>query len=167
MAEPDCGTVLKTWSPGSRSRPVLPIPLTYLHTRFESRRMNLTLWWVVTLMICTAYQPGTVYEWNSLHNATSFSCLIVLSLVNITITSSPRLGVDTVCDNQEVTLMCHSDQTIGDMITWHWSNHSQHGDTITVVASMTGIEYTCVVSNIDEQQSKNIIVVANGKKAFS
>jgi len=32
---------------------------------------------------------------------------------------------------------------------------------------MTGIEYTCVVSNIDEQQSKNIIVVANGKKAFS
>jgi len=42
------------------------------------------------------------------------------------ILSFPQLGVDTVCDNQDVTLMCHTDQTTGNMITWYWSNQSQH-----------------------------------------
>ena len=49
-----------------------------------------------------------------------------------------------MCDNQDVTLMCHTDQTTGNMITWDWYNHSQHGDSITVVATMTGVVYTCV-----------------------
>ena len=82
--------------------------------------------------------------------------------------SSPQLGVDTVCDNQDVTLTCHTDQTTGNMITWYWSNQSQHGDTITVVARMTGIVYTCVVSNKDGQQleKSSITVVANGESRF-
>ena len=59
---------------------------------------------------------------------------------------SPQLGVDTECDNQDVTLMCHTDQTTctGNMIIWYWYNQSQHGDNITVVATMTGIVYSCV-----------------------
>jgi len=82
---------------------------------------------------------------------------------NVTITSSPRLGVDTVCDNQDVTLMCHTDQTTDNMITWYWSNHSQHGDTITVSATMTEVLYTCVVSNTEEDfNNATIIVTANG-----
>ncbi|XP_065884041.1 uncharacterized protein [Dysidea avara] len=82
----------------------------------------------------------------------------------ITITSSPQLGVDTVCDNQDVTLMCHTDQITDNMITWYWFDQSQHGDAITVVARMTGLAYTCVVSDKDGQQLENssIIVVANG-----
>ncbi|XP_065884169.1 uncharacterized protein [Dysidea avara] len=81
---------------------------------------------------------------------------------NITITSSPQLGVDTVCDNQDVTLMCHTDQTTGNMITWYWSNQSQHGDTITVVARMTGVVYTCVVSNNGKDMGDaKVTVVAN------
>jgi len=85
-------------------------------------------------------------------------------VADITITSSPQLGVDIVCDNQDVTLMCHTDQITANTITWYWSNQSQHGDTINVVATMTGIVYTCVVS-IDGQlfEKSNIIVVANGK----
>ena len=88
--------------------------------------------------------------------------------MSITITSSPQLGVDTVCDNQDVTLMCHTDQTTDNMITWYWSNQSQHGSTITVVARMTGVVYTCVVSDRDGQQLENasVIVVANGKCLF-
>ncbi|XP_065884527.1 uncharacterized protein [Dysidea avara] len=83
---------------------------------------------------------------------------------NVTITSSPQLGVDTVCDNQDVTLMCHTDQTTDNMITWYWSNQSQHGDTITVVAKMTAVVYTCVSSSKDGQQLGNasVTVVANG-----
>ena len=54
------------------------------------------------------------------------------------------LGVDTVCDNKDVTLMCRTDQITDNMITWYWSNQSQHGDTITVVARMSGVLYTCV-----------------------
>ncbi|XP_065885439.1 hemicentin-1-like isoform X2 [Dysidea avara] len=87
--------------------------------------------------------------------------------VSITITSSPQLGVDTVCDNQDVTLMCHTDQTTGNIITWYWSNQSQHGDTITVVARRTGVVYICVVTSEDGQQlEKNITVLANGVPPF-
>jgi len=68
-----------------------------------------------------------------------------------------------VCDNQDVTLMCHTDQTTGNMITWYWSNQSQHGDTITVVAMMTAVVYTCVVSKDGHHLEKDTItVVANG-----
>ena len=85
-------------------------------------------------------------------------------VANVTITSYPQLGVDTVCDNQDVTLMCHTDQTTSNMITWYWSNQSQHGDTITVVATMTGIVYTCVVSKDGQQFEKSTIIeVASGK----
>jgi len=69
-----------------------------------------------------------------------------------------------VCDNQDVTLMCHTDQTTGNMITWYWYNQSQHGDTITVVASMTGVVYTCVVSNNGKDfNNVTIAVKANGE----
>ncbi|XP_065886340.1 titin-like isoform X2 [Dysidea avara] len=85
---------------------------------------------------------------------------VVLS-TNVTITSSPQLGVDTVCDNQDVTLMCHTDQTTGNMITWYWSNQSQHGDTVTVVAKMTRVVYTCAASGKEEHKA-SVTVVANG-----
>jgi len=70
-----------------------------------------------------------------------------------------------VCDNQNVTLMCHTDQTTGNMITWYWSNQSQHGDTITVVARMTEVVYTCVAASNDGHHlgKQNITVAANGK----
>ena len=91
----------------------------------------------------------------------------VLSL-NVTITSSPQLGVDTVCDNVDVILMCHTDQITGDMITWHWSNQSHHGAKITVVARMTGVLYTCVVSHSgNELGNASITVRANGEKTYS
>jgi len=85
---------------------------------------------------------------------------------NVTITSSPQLGVDTVCDNQDVILMCHTDQTTGNMIIWYWSDLSQHGDTITVVASMTGVVYTCVVyGQKREVERANVTVKATGKSS--
>ena len=69
-----------------------------------------------------------------------------------------------MCDNQDVTLMCHTDQTTGNMIIWYWSNQSQHGDTITVVARMTGVVYTCVASEEGKEAGKaNIAVKANGE----
>ena len=82
----------------------------------------------------------------------------------VTITSSPQsLGVDTVCDNQDVTLMCHTDQTTGNMITWYWYNQSQHGGNITVVATMTRVVYTCVVSKDGHHlEDSKVTVVANG-----
>jgi len=69
-----------------------------------------------------------------------------------------------VCDNENVTLMCHTNQTTGNMITWYWSNQSQHGDTITVVARMTEVVYTCAVSNNGENfENVTIAVKANGE----
>jgi len=82
----------------------------------------------------------------------------------IIITSSPQLGVDTVCDNQGVTLICHTDQATGNVITWYWSNQSQRGDTITVVARMSGIVYTCVIYDQEgEIRRANITVKASGE----
>ena len=84
--------------------------------------------------------------------------------LTVTITSSPKLGVETVCINQDVTLTCHTDQTTDNMITWYWYNQSQHGDNITVVATTTGVVYTCVESNNGEALSNfTVTVVANGK----
>ena len=79
----------------------------------------------------------------------------------VTITSSPQLGVETVCDNHNVTLMCHTDQTTGNIITWYWSNQSQHQANITVMAMMTEVVYTCVVSG--NEGKANVTVRANGK----
>ena len=86
------------------------------------------------------------------------------SPINVTNTSSPQLGVDTVCDNQNVTLMCHTDQVTGNMIIWYWYNQSQHGDNITVVATMTGVVYTCVANEKGEEVGRgNIAVKSNGE----
>jgi len=73
-----------------------------------------------------------------------------------------------VCDNQDVTLMCHTDQTTGNMITWYWSDQSQHGDTITVVASMAEVVYTCVAASKEGHLLGNssITVMANGMKSL-
>ena len=88
--------------------------------------------------------------------------------VAVTIISSPKLGVDTVCDNQDVTLTCHTDQTIGNMITWYWYNQSQHGDTITVVATMTEVAYTCVGYNQGKKIGRaNVTVRASGEWKIS
>jgi len=69
-----------------------------------------------------------------------------------------------VCDNQDVTLICHTDQTTGNMITCYWSNQSKRGDTITVVARMTAVVYTSVATGKDGHYLGNssITVVANG-----
>ncbi|XP_065884414.1 hemicentin-1-like isoform X2 [Dysidea avara] len=104
-------------------------------------------------------------ERTSLHKSLAILCLYVYAVLstNVTITSFPQLGVDTVCDNQDVTLMCHTDQTTGNMITWYWSNQSQHGDTITVVARMTEVVFTCMVSDQGREIGRaNITVSANG-----
>ena len=69
-----------------------------------------------------------------------------------------------MCDNQDVTLMCHTDQTTGNMIIWYWSDQSQHGDTITVVARITGVVYTCVAYDQGKEVGRaNITVRANGE----
>ena len=72
-----------------------------------------------------------------------------------------------MCDEQNVTLMCHSDPT--NIITWYWSNQSRHEDTITVVARMTGLVYTCVATSKDGLHLGNssITVVANGMKGLN
>ena len=92
-----------------------------------------------------------------------YTIVCVVLSINVTITSSPQLGVGTVCDSQEVNLMCHADQTTSNMITWYWSNQSQHGDAITVVATLTEIVYTCVASGKEEGKA-SITVVANGEQ---
>ena len=93
----------------------------------------------------------------------NYICCVDIA-ASVTITSSPQLGVDTVCDNQDVTLMCNTDQTTGNMITWYWYNQSQHGDTITVVATMTGVVYTCVANEEEEKVGRaNVTVKANGE----
>ena len=85
-------------------------------------------------------------------------------VASVTITSSPQLGVDTVCDNQDVTLMCHTDQTTGNMITWYWYNQSHHGDNITVVATMAEVVYTCVAyEGVQKIGRANVTVKANGE----
>ena len=81
--------------------------------------------------------------------------------MNITITSSPRLGVGTLCQNDSVTLMCHTDKP-EESITWVWSDQSRKGDTIIVAAELTPLVYTCLV-NDDEQGQASVTVVANGE----
>ena len=86
------------------------------------------------------------------------------SSANITITSSPRLGVGTLCQNDSVTLTCHSDQSEVN-ITWRWSNQSEQGDSITVAAELTQVVYTCIVSDDGGQDigQANVTVIANGE----
>ena len=84
-------------------------------------------------------------------------------VLSITITSSPQLGVDTVCVNQNVTLMCRTDENACDMITWYWHNQSQHGDNITVVTTLNEVVYTCVVSKGGYYLEKNMTVRASGE----
>ena len=69
-----------------------------------------------------------------------------------------------MCDNQDVTLMCHTDQTTGNIITWYWYNQSQDGDSITVMATMTGVVYNCVAYVQGREVGKSSITVrANGE----
>ena len=86
------------------------------------------------------------------------------SSANVTISSSPRLGVGTLCQNDSVTLTCHSDHSEGNT-AWHWSNQSEQGDTITVAAELTQVVYTCIVSDDDGQYigQASVIVIANGE----
>jgi len=69
-----------------------------------------------------------------------------------------------VCDNQTVTLTCHTDQTTGNMITWYWYNQSRYGDTLKVVATMTGVVYSCIIFNDGRNiGTASITLKANGK----
>ena len=94
-----------------------------------------------------------------LNNPPTDTCKRFISCRFISNSSTPQLEVDTVCNNKDVTQMCHTDKTTGNTITWHWYNQelmsrhrwrmsswynqSQHGDNITVKAIMTGEMYTC------------------------
>ena len=83
--------------------------------------------------------------------------------MNITITSSPRLGVGTLCQNDSVTLTCHSDQP-GAKITWLWSNQSEQGDIIIVLAELSQVVCTCIVSDDGHFIGQaNVTVIANGE----
>ena len=84
--------------------------------------------------------------------------------VNITITSSPKLGADTVlCLNESVTLTCHTDQSVAN-IAWLWSNQSEHGETITVMAELTEVMYTCIASDDGKYMGQaSITITANGE----
>ena len=88
-----------------------------------------------------------------------------MTSADVTISSSPRLGAGTLlCDNQNVTLLCHTDHSAAN-ITWHWSNQSEQGDTIIVAATLTKVVYTCLVSDNDGQYigRANITILANGE----
>lgn len=91
-------------------------------------------------------------------------CCVVVTVTSssITITSSVQVGVDTVCNNETVTLTCHTDQQ--DNITWYWSNQSRRGNNITVLATPYKILYTCMASdNNGTSQKANITIIANGE----
>jgi len=88
-------------------------------------------------------------------------------VASITITSSPQLGVETVCDNQDVNLTCHTDRKHEDQIIWYRGQHRNspygHGETITVVATIKKEVYTCHVSDdVPPFGEISIIVKANG-----
>ena len=86
-----------------------------------------------------------------------------MSSANVTITSSPRLDFGTLCQNNSVTLTCHTDQSEAN-ITWHWSNQSEQGDTITVAAELTKVVYTCLVSDDGHDIGQaSVTVIANGE----
>ena len=87
-----------------------------------------------------------------------------MATINVTIVSSPRLGAGTLlCDNQNVTLTCHTDQSVAD-ITRKWSNQSEQGDSITVVAKLSKVMYTCIVSNGGQDIGQaSITIAANGE----
>lgn len=89
-----------------------------------------------------------------------------MTSADVTIASSPRLGAGTLlCDNQNVTLSCHTDHSAAN-ITWHWSNQSEQGDTIIVAATLTEVVYTCLVLDDDDGQyigTANITILANGE----
>ena len=91
-----------------------------------------------------------------------FFCCVTVSSSSITITTSVQLGIDTLCNNETVTLTCHTDQQ--DIVTWYWSNQSRHGNNITVLATPYEIIYTCMASdNNGTLQKANITIVANGE----
>ena len=97
-----------------------------------------------------------------------------------TIASSPRMGVGSLCrhryitpgylgfinlwcQNDCVTLTCNTDQPEA-KIAWHWSNKSEQGDTITVVADVTKMVCTCIVSDDGKDIGQaNVTVIANGE----
>ena len=82
--------------------------------------------------------------------------------LNITIVSSPKLGVDTVCVNQAVNLSCFTNEQTN--ITWLWSNQSEERSTITVTARQYAVVFTCKASEENGQEGEaNVTVIANGE----
>ena len=69
-----------------------------------------------------------------------------------------------MCDNQNVTLICHTDENAIN-ITWQCSDQSQQGDTIAVNATLAAeIVCTCFVSNNEEiLGNASVSVRANGE----
>lgn len=101
------------------------------------------------------------------HHALNFVLVLFLVSANVTITSSPQLGIALVCDMRSVDLTCDCDADNNLDFTWQCgSNQPQHKKTITVQArlSVVSCTCTCVVSNSGLQLGKaDITVVANGK----
>ena len=84
--------------------------------------------------------------------------------LNVTIVSSPKLGEDTICVNQSVSLTCRTGQQMRDDVTWYWQDQSKQGSTIAVVATRNGVVYTCKASdNNNVMGEANVTVVANGE----
>ena len=89
---------------------------------------------------------------------------------SITIVSSPKLGEDTICVNESVSLTCRTDQQVGGdvHITWYWQtlgkNQSKQGRTIAVLASRDEVVYTCKATDNNKVTGEaNVTVVANGE----
>ena len=87
--------------------------------------------------------------------------------LNVTIVSSPKLGEDTICVNNTVNLTCRTDQQVNE-VTWYWQDQSRprskQGSTITVLATLNEVVYTCEVSNSSKVMGEaNVTVVANGE----
>lgn len=92
------------------------------------------------------------------------SCLIAtVTAVNVTITSSPKLGIGTLCQDKPVNLTCNT--THGQSgVTFNWIGSNQsvslQGATITVVAELTRVVYTCIAISIGQA---SVTVMANGE----
>ena len=79
--------------------------------------------------------------------------------------SSPKLGKETVCFNESVSLACRThQQVLLRDVTWHWLNQSKEGNNITVQATLNEVVYTCKTSTKHGLSGQaNITVVANGE----
>lgn len=112
----------------------------------------------------------TISRWGrvlfSTPNVQKCGIIVTVTSPSVTITSSLQVGVDTICNNDTLTLVCHVDEQV-QRITWYWHSQSQQGKDLKVLATPIKTIYTCVASDhngvLDEA---NITVLANGEKLY-